>query len=54
MYKKMYYKLFNTITDAINETNSEKLREILKKGQIETEEMYISQEKKIIEYTIEK
>ncbi len=42
MYKKMYFRLFNIITDALNESDIEKMREILKKGQIETEEMYIN------------
>jgi len=42
MYKKMYFRLFNTITDALNESDIEKMREILKNGQIETEEMYIN------------
>ena len=32
-YKEMYYKLFNSITDAL---------EILKEAQIETEEMFIN------------
>ena len=32
-YKKMYFKLFNSVTDAI---------EILQKAQIETEEIYIT------------
>lgn len=43
MYKKLYYHLFNTITDALNETDTEKIKNILKNGQIETEEMYISE-----------
>ena len=34
-YKKMYYKLFNFVTDAI---------EILKKAQIETEDMCPTQQ----------
>lgn len=42
LYKKMYYHLFNTVTDAINEPNHIKRIEILKQGQIDTEEMYIS------------
>ncbi|MGN0527275.1 MAG: hypothetical protein ACI4IF_07550 [Acutalibacteraceae bacterium] len=32
MYKKMYFRLFNIITDALEENNIEKMREILKKG----------------------
>jgi len=42
MYKKMYFKLFNIITDALEENDVEKIRVILKNGQIETEEMYIN------------
>ena len=42
LYKKMYYHLFNVITDAINESNHIKRIEILKQWQIDTEEMYIS------------
>lgn len=42
MYKKMYYRLFNIVTDALNENDIEKLKSVLRNGQIETEEMYIS------------
>ena len=42
MFKKMYFRLFNIITDALEENDIEKMREILKNGQIETEEMYIN------------
>ena len=42
LYKKMYLHLFNAVTDAINESNHIKRTEILKQGQIDTEEMYIS------------
>ena len=42
MFKKMYFILFNIITDALEEHDIEKMREILKNGQIETEEMYIN------------
>jgi hypothetical protein len=38
-YKKMYAKLFNTVTDVIN---------ILQASQVETEEMFMEQEKPII------
>lgn len=41
MYKKMYFRLFNVVTDALEENDIDKMREILKNGQIETEEMYI-------------
>ena len=42
MFKKMYLHLFNTITNALEENDVEKIKEILKNGQIETEEMYIN------------
>ncbi len=42
LYKKMYYHLFNAVTDAINEPNHIKRIELLKQAQIDTEEMYIS------------
>lgn len=42
MYKKMYYHLFNKITDAINISSETIVKEILKQAQIETEEMYIN------------
>ena len=41
MYKKMYFRLFNVVTDALEENDIDKMREILKNGQIKTEEMYI-------------
>ena len=37
----MYFRLFNVITDALEENDIKVLKEILKQGQIETEEMYI-------------
>lgn len=40
----MYFKLFNVITDALEENDITVLKEILKQGQIETEEMYIEGE----------
>ncbi len=43
LYKKMYYHLFNAITDAINAENKTQSDEILKQAQIKTEEIYISQ-----------
>ena len=42
IYKKMYYHLFNAVTDALEENNIEKIKTILIKAQQETEEMYIS------------
>ena len=42
MYKKMYYHLFNVITDALKEDDIIVLKEILIQGQVETEEMYMN------------
>lgn len=47
MYKKMYLLLFNAITDALEETESEKIKEILKQAQIDAEEICISSNDKI-------
>ncbi len=38
----MYFRLFNTITSALRETDIDKVKEILKNAQIETEDMYIN------------
>lgn len=45
MYKEMYYHLFNAVTDAwqaLEQSNYGTARDILKKAQTETEEMYLS------------
>ena len=42
IYKKMYFKLFNAITDSLEPEEKEKVDELLKKAQIEAEEKYIS------------
>lgn len=45
MYKKMYFKLFNAITDAlaqISDRNYGAASTILSSAQLETEEIYIS------------
>ncbi len=42
MYKKMYFKLFNIVTDALEEKDINAVKELLRNGQIETEEMYIN------------
>lgn len=42
MYKKMYYRLFNVILDALKEDDIERIKDMLIKGQQSTEEMYIS------------
>ena len=47
MYQKMYYHLFNAITDALEENDIEKMKKILVKAQQEAEEIYISWEEKI-------
>lgn len=47
-YRKMYYTLFNSITDALRElekSNYGSAKELLQKAQQETEEMYLSAEK---------
>ena len=44
VYKKMYYRLFNKVTDAIESETKEISDEILKQAQIETEEMYMNYE----------
>ena len=44
LYKKMYYHLFNAVTDAINTKDPFEQIDILKQAQIDTEEMYISYE----------
>ncbi len=44
LYKKMYCLLFNQVTDAIELTSDEKVKEILIKAQQDTEEIYISAE----------
>lgn len=42
IYKKMYYHLFNAITDALAVDSKEEIKESLMKAQQTTEEMYIS------------
>ncbi len=42
LYKKMYYKLFNAVTDALNESNALSKDNILKKVQQECEDMFIN------------
>ncbi len=42
LYKKMYYRLFNAVTGALEENSIEEIKTILIKAQQETEEMYIS------------
>lgn len=44
IYKKIYFMLFNSITDALTELEKKNyglVQEILRKGQMECEERYI-------------
>lgn len=41
IYKQMYLSLFNSITDALEENDIERIKQILVAAQIKTEEMYI-------------
>ena len=43
-FKKMYLKLFNAVTDALEETDKAKSDEILKKAQCDCEEIYIEED----------
>ena len=47
MYKKMYITLFNAITDAINETDINIIKDILKQAQIKSEETCINSDEEI-------
>lgn len=52
IYKKMYYSLFNTVTDALNELqegNWSRAMEKLKMGQIGSEKLYIEANEKLEE-----
>jgi hypothetical protein len=44
MYKKMYIILFNAITDALQENNINKMKDILKKAQVLAEEICLTSE----------
>ena len=49
-YKKMYYSLFNSITDALNEMGHNNYRlaeQTLKRAQSESEELFIQTETNI-------
>ncbi len=52
MYKKMYYHLFSAVTDAVNENDIEKIKEILKSAQIETEEIFMNFEAETVELVL--
>lgn len=45
LFWKMYSKLFNTITDVLPLIENIEVKEMLKKAQIDTEEMYVSEGK---------
>ena len=42
MYQKMYYHLFNAITDALEENKIDDIKGFLIRAQQETEEIYVS------------
>ena len=42
IYKGMYLKLFNAVTDAIEELKDNEVRNLLCKAQADCEEMYMS------------
>lgn len=44
MYKKMYLILFRAITDALRNTDMNKIKAILKQAQIDAEEICINSE----------
>ena len=43
-FKKMYLKLFNAVTDALEEKDRDKSNENLKKAQCDCEEIYIEED----------
>ncbi len=47
MYKRMYLILFNAITTALKENNIHKIKNILKKAQIDAEEICIESDEEI-------
>ena len=51
LYKRMYYRLFNRVTDAINSKTKEETDIILKNAQQEAEEMYMNSENLIFNWT---
>ncbi|MBQ8852594.1 MAG: hypothetical protein IJZ66_09210 [Oscillibacter sp.] len=42
-YKKLYFQLFNTLTDALEAQSFEESKAILRKAQIDAEEMYLEE-----------
>ena len=53
-YKDMYFHLFNAITDALEAPTIDKSREILCRAQMETEEWYICDRAKVLEFEYKK
>lgn len=47
MYKEMYLLLFNSITTALQENDIEALKNILKKAQIDAEEICLNSNEEI-------
>ena len=47
LYKRMYFYLFNRITDALEYKTIEEIKESLMKAQCETEEIYIERQAEI-------
>ena len=47
MYKKMYLLLFNAITTALNETNTETIKNILIEAQQKAEEICLNSDEDI-------
>ncbi len=46
VYEKLYYRLFNAVTDALEELNYGRAAELLKTAQRDGEEFYIEQGQK--------
>ena len=53
IYKKMYYRLFNRVTDAMESETKEISDNILRRAQMEAEDMYLFYEESINEKTAE-
>lgn len=41
-YKDLYFRLFNTLTDALEASTFEEAKAILRQAQIDAEELFIS------------
>ena len=40
-YKKLYFQLFNALTDALNATDLDAVQQLLRQAQIDAEETYL-------------